>query len=113
MISEVGFFGYFYQGDVIDTVGLCSPEALPFYPPPKWDIQDADGEYHTSANNFTPTNMVMTLRPDYLINSRYFVKNLLRPESPFLRAYEEIARGRPVYSEPILIFRKRSAVTGR
>ncbi len=50
---------------------------------------------------------VMTLKPDYVVNSRYFMANLLRPGSPFLKEYDEIARGRPVYGEPILIYERR------
>jgi hypothetical protein len=108
MISEVGVFGYFYAGDVIDTVGLCSPEALPFYPPPPWDIRDSSGNDYTKANNFTPTQMVMTLKPDFVVNSRFYVANLLRPDSPFLEAYDEIARLRRVWGEPILVFGRKS-----
>lgn len=109
LISEVGVFGYFYAGDIIDTVGLCSPEALAFYPPPAWDIRDDEGHFYTKANNFTPTNMVMTLKPAFVVNSRFYMFNLLRAGSPFIDAYEEIHRFGRVWGEPVLIYRRLEA----
>jgi hypothetical protein len=106
MTSEVGMLGYLYPGDVIDTVGLCSPEALAFYPPPEWDIRNSAGKYYTKANNFIPTDMVMTLKPDIVINSRFYMFNLLRPGSPFLEEYEEVAGFGRIWGEPVLIFRR-------
>ncbi|UCE60757.1 MAG: hypothetical protein JSU63_03200 [Phycisphaerales bacterium] len=107
LMSEVGVFGYFYPGDVIDTVGLCSPEALAFYPPPEWDIRDSQGRYYTKANNFTPTEMVMALKPDYVVNSRFYLFNLFRRGSFFPEEYEEISRFGRVWGQPLLVFRRR------
>lgn len=79
LTSEVGVFGYFYSGDVIDTVGLCSPESLAFFPPPDWDIHDDDGHPYTLGNTLTPTNMVTTLRPDFVVNSEFYIANSSSP----------------------------------
>ena len=106
LISEVGVFGYHYPGEVIDAIGLCSPEALDFYPPPDWDIRDSEGNYYNRGNNLTPSNMVMTLKPDLVVNSRFYIANLLRPGSPFLDEYEEIFRGGRVWGQTLLIYRR-------
>lgn len=106
MISEVGVFGYYFKGEVIDSVGLCSPEALDFYPPPLWDVYDDQGKEYTKANNFTPTEMVLALKPDYLVNSRYYIMNLLHNDSTFLDDYREIHRFGRVWGEPLLIFER-------
>jgi hypothetical protein len=102
--SEVGVFGYHYRGPVIDSVGLCSPEALDFYPPPSWDIF-ADVEKKkpwTHANNFVPTAMVSRLEPRYVVNSLVYIANLLHRGSPVLNTYRPLhqlgrAWGNPVY----------------
>jgi hypothetical protein len=107
LVSEVGFLGYFYVGDVFDSVGLCTPEALQFYPPPEWDIRDPQGKLYTAANNFVPTNMVLTLKPTYVVNARLYIRNLLRPGSSFLSEYEEVTRLGRVWGEPVVIYRRR------
>ena len=61
LTSEVGVFGFFYRGEVIDTVGLCTPEALAFYPPPASDVWDERGRPLTYEDNLTPTRMVLDL----------------------------------------------------
>ena len=107
MISEVGVFGYHYEGDVIDTVGLCSPEALAFYPPNRWEVFDVFGNYRVKANNFVPEEMVMTLRPEFLVNSRFYIANLLDEGSRFLGAYEQIYEGGIVWGERVAIYQRR------
>jgi hypothetical protein len=106
LISEVGFFGYFYNGDVLDSVGVCSPEALDFYPPPLEDIKDEQGNYYTEANNFVPTNMVMTLKPDYLVNATRYIQNLLRPGNPFLEEYKFLAESGWAWASPVVIYKR-------
>jgi len=100
--SEVGVFGYYYAGPVIDSVGLCSPEALDFYPPPSWDIFDDKGRPRTWANNFVPTAMVTRLKPRFVVNSLVYIANLVRRGSPVLKTYRPVhklgrAWGQPVY----------------
>jgi hypothetical protein len=109
LINEVGVFGYFYEGPVIDAVGLCSPEALAFYPPPRWDVYDEYGEFRTSANNFAPTEMVLALRPEYVVNSLTYVKNLTRPGSPFHRHYALVGNSGVAWRHPIAFFRRTDA----
>jgi len=109
MISEVGVFGYHFHGEVIDTVGLCSPEALAFYPLPRAEVYDADGHLLLPSNNITPWCMVDGLQPDFVVNSRYYLFTLLRPGSDFLEKYEEIQRFGIVWGEPLVIYQRRNA----
>jgi hypothetical protein len=106
LISEVGIFGFFYRGDVIDTVGLCSPEALAFYPPPASDIWDEQGRPLTYSDNLTPTRMVLDLRPAYVVNGLGFVRNLRRPGSPFLRQYALVGTFGTVWGDPLLVYER-------
>gem|GEM_PF-6044479 len=118
LTSEVGVFGFYFEGPVIDAVGLCTPASLRFFPPSRDDTFDHEGNYRTEASNFTPTPMVMALRPDYLVNSLVFSRNLLREDSPFLEEYVRQHELPPIWGEPLVIFRRRdaraaSAVSGR
>jgi hypothetical protein len=106
LASEVGVFGFFYRGPVIDTVGLCTPEALRFYPPPRSDIFGADGRPLTPSDNIAPTNMVLALRPTYVVNGRDYIRNLLQPHSPFLTHYAARARLGTVWDQPLLVFQR-------
>jgi hypothetical protein len=106
LTSEVGIFGFFYRGEVIDTVGLCTPEALAFYPPPASDIWDDQGRPLTDADNLTPTRMVLELKPTYVVNGLGFIRNLLRPASPFPREYELVGSYGTVWGDPLLVFER-------
>jgi hypothetical protein len=106
LISEVGVFGYFYPGPVVDAIGLCSPEALAFYPPPREDLYDARGEYRTSANTIIPSQLVQAMRPLYLVSSATYIPHLLEPGSAFLADYALVARTGEAWGEPILVFRR-------
>ncbi|HXV64536.1 MAG TPA: hypothetical protein VEK15_27815 [Vicinamibacteria bacterium] len=105
LISEVGFFGFFYQGNVIDGVGLCSPEALAFYPPPPSDVWNSDGSRTTESNNLVPTRMVFTLWPPYVVNAERYIRNLLQPGSPFLDRYRRVGTSGVAWGSPVGIFR--------
>lgn len=107
LISEVGIFGFFYRGDVIDTVGLCSPEALAFYPPPAPDVWDSQGRPLSYADNLTPTRMVLELEPTYVVNGIGFIRNLLRPGSAFLRDYALVGDFGTVWGDPLLVYERR------
>ncbi|MDO8632870.1 MAG: hypothetical protein Q7R41_20495 [Phycisphaerales bacterium] len=107
LITEVGVFGFFYRGAVLDTVGLCSPEALRFYPPPPADIFRADGQLYSKAETFAPTAMILELRPDFVVNSRAYLARLFRDDSQFLHEYVEIAALGKIWGEPLLIYERR------
>jgi hypothetical protein len=106
LISEVGVFGFFYRGEVIDTVGLCSPEALAFYPPPASDIWDVDGRPLTDSDNITPTAMVLALKPAYVVNGAAYIRNLLVPGSAFLQEYVPVGSFGTAWSDPLLVYER-------
>jgi hypothetical protein len=107
LTSEVGVFGYFYQGPVVDAVGLCSREVLAFYPPPRWDIFDEKGRYRTWANNFVPTAMVTTLEPRYVVNSLVYIANFFREGSPVPDAYGLVEKTGRAWGHPIYVLERK------
>jgi hypothetical protein len=106
LISEVGVFGYFYDGPVIDAVGLCSPQALPFYPPPAADLLDDRGQPFTTANNIVPSRMVEELAPAYVVNSLTYLEHLVRPGTSFSRDYDRIGDVGSAWDRPIVVYQR-------
>jgi len=106
LISEVGVFGYYFKGEVLDSVGLCSPEALAFYPPPESDTRDTEGNSLAKADTIVPTLLVKELAPDFVVDSRVYVANLLQPGSWFLQEYTELAWFGTVWGEPLVIYKR-------
>jgi hypothetical protein len=111
LISEVGVFGYFYEGEVIDAVGLCSPEALRFYPPPRRDIYDRAGRRRIDANNIVPTAMIVQLEPKYVVSSRLYIDHLLQPGSPLLKDYTKIGVSGVAWNHPIQLYRRTDRIS--
>jgi hypothetical protein len=109
LISEVGVFGYFYHGEVIDAVGLCSPEAVAFYPPERSDFLDETGTPYSRMNNVVPARMVHELKPEFVVNSRGYMAHLLAEGHPFLDEYERVWEGARVWREPIVAYRRIAA----
>ncbi len=106
LISEVGVFGYFYDGPVIDAVGLCSPEVLPFYPPPRDDIYNDKGGYRTPANNFVPTKMMTTLAPRFVVNALIYIPTLAQRHPALAARYRPVGRAGTAWRSPIYIFER-------
>ena len=64
----------------------CSSTRLP-----ELDIRDEHRRYCSAGNNSVPAEMVMTLRPRYVVNSRVFICNLLSLDHLFRDTYETLA----------------------
>ncbi len=108
LISEVGVFGYFFDGNVYDPVGLCSPSAPGYYPPPESDLSDANGEPYRAANNVVPTSMLLGEEPDYVVNATIYMPHLLVAGSPLHRDYALLDdRSGTAWGEQVLIFARR------
>jgi len=105
LITEVGVFGYYYRGEVLDSLGLCSPEVFPFYPPPIHDTKNRNGKKY-NANTIVPTALVMSLQPDYVINSAGYIENLIQADSPFRQKYQWIGEAGMVWEAWVMIFEK-------
>jgi hypothetical protein len=106
LISEVGVFGYYFRGEVVDSVGLCSPEALPFFPPLPSDVRDESGRSLSKAGTVVSASMVRGLAPDFVVNSKVYIAGLLRPDSLFLAEYHEVAQLGRVWGEPLVIYKR-------
>ena len=107
-ISEVGVFGYYYRGPVFDTVGICSPEAISFYPPPAEDVFTDDGKYYTYSNNIVPSKLLKTIRPRYVVNSLVYMKHMTRPGTWFVKNYEYIKTFGNVWYQPMNVYKLSS-----
>ena len=82
-LPEIGVFGdSFDQAYIIDTVGLVSPEAVPYLAK-----QRALGQ----ASNYAISNEVIrALKPDYVITLEIFARPTLLQSPEFLQAYQLI-----------------------
>jgi len=100
---EIGALGYFWNGWILDSSGLVSPEALPFLGIMKSDpstIFDAP----ISAQFVKATN------PDYIVTHPRFARKTLLIDSWFMANYNQVAKfalPEPIWgADSILVFRK-------
>jgi hypothetical protein len=108
LISEIGVFGYFFDGRVYDPVGLCSPSAPGYYPPSDADLIDSRGRPFRAANNVVPVRMLEGEQPDYVVNATIYMPHLLEPRSSLRRDYELLDdTSGTAWGEPVLIFARR------
>lgn len=82
-LPEIGVFGYvFDRARIIDTVGLVSPETIPYL------LQErAPGQ---EFNYAISPEVMMALQPDYLITLEIFARPTLLQTPEFLRDYQLI-----------------------
>lgn len=75
---EIGAIGYYCDCLILDTVGLVSPEAVPYYPlqPRQYVI-----------NYAVPPKLIREAAPEYLITLDVFVRRSLLIEEWFQREY--------------------------
>lgn len=90
---EIGIFGYYYKGPVLDAFALVSPEALEILKP---EVQKT---LPPSCREF-PYNVFMHFKPPYIMSSMIFLRDQPRE---FLDAYEELHR--PGGDDGILCYR--------
>jgi hypothetical protein len=96
---EIGALGYASNLRILDTVGLVSPAALPYYPLPR-DLVVTD--------NAIPARLIADQRPDAIVTLDAFARGLLLSDPSFQRAYR-LERTYPVsvwQSEALLVFRR-------
>jgi len=97
--GDVGALGYFTGVEILDTVGLNSPQSTAYYPIP---------ESQYVINYAIPPALITELRPDYLVILEVYGRNGLLKDADFLRDYELI-EGIPtdLYgSDGMLVFRR-------
>lgn len=101
--ADIGVIGYLSGAQILDTVGLVSPEALRYLPLPE------DAYVITYA---IPTALILDEQPDYLIALEVYVRSTLLRSEAFLRQYELVRRWPTgIYgSDGLLVYRCRRRV---
>jgi hypothetical protein len=97
---EIGALGYASNLRVLDTVGLISPAALPYYP------LSAD---LLVTDNAIPPRLIADRQPDAVVTLDAFAELSLLPDPTFQRDYRlEAAYPTAVWqSRELLLFRRR------
>jgi arabinofuranosyltransferase len=76
--GDVGALGYFTSARILDTLGLNSPEAIPYYPVPP--------EMHVNVYAVAP-DLIMDERPDFVVLLEVYGREGLFKDPRFLEAY--------------------------
>ena len=79
--SEIGALGYYCDCNILDTVGLVSPEALTYYPVPV-DLY--------ATNYAVPPTLIRDLVPAYFVTLEVFIRHSLMEAEWFQREYKLI-----------------------
>lgn len=99
---EIGALGYASNLRVLDTVGLVSPAALPYYPlPPEQFVTDSA----------IPARLITDRQPDAVVTLDAFAKRSLLPDPAFQHEYV-LAAEYPAsvwQSDALLVFRRADA----
>jgi len=98
--GDVGALGYFTGAEILDTVGLISPQSTAYYPIP---------ESLYVINYAIPPQLVEDLRPDYLVMLEVYGRNGLLVDAGFQADYLLIETiPTDLYeSAGMLVFRRR------
>jgi len=98
--ADIGAVGWFSEAPILDTLGLISPEATPYYPldPALLAIQYA-----------IAPDLIRDELPDYLITLEVYVRHTLLPARWFQEQYDlRLKLPTDIYgSEGLLVFRRR------
>jgi hypothetical protein len=99
--ADVGAVGYYTQARILDTLGLISPESVPYYPLPEEDLV---------INYAIPTELIQDLQPDYLIILEVYGRNTLLKDPLFHNLYDLLQEvPTDIYgSEGMLIFQRKN-----
>jgi len=100
--SEIGVLGYYSSAYILDTVGLVSPQAIPYYPAKR--VSD-----EWSGNYAIPTELILDHEPDYLLSLEVFMRHTLLQSQSFMQQYSLIEKVEcsTFGSDGILVFRRK------
>ncbi|MDY7039773.1 MAG: hypothetical protein SVX38_02800 [Chloroflexota bacterium] len=100
--GDIGMIGYRSGARILDTVGLVSPEAVPYYP---LDLV----AYDTFTYAISPA-LILDMQPDYVIVLEVYVRHTLLESPEFLERYQLLRRwDTNIYgSDGLLVFERRS-----
>jgi hypothetical protein len=100
--GDIGVVGFVSEARILDTLGLVSPESVPYYPLP---------EESYVIGYAVSTDLVLKESPDYLVLLEVYIRNTLLRSPDFARQYE-LHRKWPtdIYgSDGMLVFRRSTA----
>ena len=97
---EIGAVGYASNLRILDTVGLVSPAALPYYPVPAEQL---------ATDNAIPPRLIAEQKPDAVVTMDAFAERSLLRDAGFLAAYRlDRTYDAPVWaSQQLLVFIRR------
>ncbi len=81
---EIGALGYHSSASVLDTIGLVSPEVSGYYP-----IDPSEAV--VGIQNAVPSELILELRPDYVVSLEVFIRNSLLKSEEFDMLYSHVA----------------------
>jgi len=81
--ADIGTLGYYTNARILDTLGLVSPQAMPYYPLSP-DQLAPDMVYAV------PTELILDNTPDYLVFLEAYIRNTLLQDSRFQESYRLI-----------------------
>jgi hypothetical protein len=99
--GDIGALGYYSGAHILDTIGLISPQSIPYYPIP---------ESYYAINYAVPPDLITNLKPDYLVVLEAYGRNALLLDAEFNRKYRLLKEiPTDIYgSEGMLIFELQS-----
>jgi hypothetical protein len=77
--GDIGVVGYVSEAHILDTLGLVSPESVPYYPLPE------DAHVISYA---VSTDLILREQPDYIVLLEVYIRNTLLQSSAFSEQYE-------------------------
>ncbi|MFQ5942918.1 MAG: hypothetical protein ACE5JF_05130 [Anaerolineales bacterium] len=97
--ADIGTLGYHARGEILDLLGLISPESTRYYPLPA-------AAY--AINYAVPADLVADLRPEFVVILEVYGRNTLLQDPRFQASYElQDVLSTDIYgSEGLLIFSK-------
>lgn len=100
--GDVGALGYYTGAQILDTVGLMSPQAIAYYPLP-------DDLYSEHAYAIPP-ELILDNQPDYLVTLEIYIRTGLAQDPRFAGDYRLLQKiDTDIYgSDGMFIFQKRN-----
>jgi hypothetical protein len=98
--SEIGTLGYYSSAYILDTVGLVSPQAIPYNPAARSP---------STVPYAIPTELILDHRPEYVVSLEVFIRDTLLRSSEFSEDYDLVQRidTAAFGSDGLLVVRRR------
>jgi hypothetical protein len=99
--GDIGALGYYTGARILDTIGLISPQSLPYYPIPASMYE---------INYAIPVDLILESNPDFFVTLEVYIRRTLLSTEAFNQRYELLERFETdIYSsEGMLIYQRVS-----